>query len=247
MRGLLVGFIVLALTACNDDDVTPGKIHGAPDAKAGGIYHGKIISEANGVSLSVSGVILETGRGMFVSEDGLYAGTFKPAGQGIDTSFTAYAWDGSWGDQAGVLTGNIKGRVYEREALDGSYTLSPDYGKIDLVYDAAWHERGGSFSLMDGHWGFESTGGYAITVTVSSAGELYGSDTDGCTLTGDMAAPDAAFNAFRVDNVAVSCPSGEDTGGSGVAFVGNTGAADYIWVALTFGKDAAVHWIFYRR
>lgn len=251
MRGFIL-FLAISLVGCGGGDDNKAPI---PDANPGGSYGGNITADQSGTSINLGGVVTEDGEAIFISEAGIYTAQLSPDGTSISATFEAYAHPGTtWDGTNSYLVGTLVGTVNERSGISGAYTLGSETGTISLAYDSASYEVPSSVSKVEGMWGRSSTStGYAVTVSIDSNGNFVGNDTDGCTIQGTISAPFPSYNAYRMRNVYVNCPSfvAEVGPGSGIgqidSQVSNPGALVFVWKFAQNGVKFSLVDLWYRQ
>lgn len=130
------------------------------------------------------------------------------------------------------------GTVVPKDRITASYETS--YGgdlSLDLQYDSSLTERPASLGIISGIWS-DIAGTYAITITIDSAGNISGSDTDGCAYTGTVSVPNASVNIYRVNFVINGCRYMPD--GVGQAMLTDTTTQNDTLVLAITGHTAAL-------
>lgn len=91
-----------------------------------------------------------------------------------------------------------EGTVIPKAAIHATYTDSSSGRELtlDMTYDPI-SDRQPSLDVISGIWS-QTTGDYTITITIDASGSLFGSDTDGCTYTGSVTAPDPSVNTYKI-------------------------------------------------
>lgn len=142
------------------------------------------------------------------------------------------------GDLAYVYYMVSNGTVVPKEKISAIYE-NAYVGELtlDMQYDSFLTERPASLDLIGGIWGY-TDGTYTITISIDAEGNIFGSDTDGCTYSGDTTISDPSINIYRVNfniSVCMSMPAGKGQ----AILMDTTTQNDTLLLAVT-GKIAAL-------
>ena len=77
---------------------------------------------------------------------------------------------------------------------------------LDMKYDAFLTERPASLDLISGIWSYTNPY-YTVALTIDAQGDLFGSDTDGCTFSGSLSIPHASINIYKITFSKSGCDS----------------------------------------
>lgn len=159
------------------------------------------------------GVIAADGTAAFnVANSELWVGSVLASEDGaVASDLTRYERPNTGGAGGPRSSGNpipealAFGRAVARTTLEGAYQgpLSNCQG-VSLRYDDVY-EHAASLQEIAGVYTASEQDGYTLTITVHDDGQLDGSDTRGCVLTGNVTVPDAAKNVYRAIANASAC------------------------------------------
>ena len=114
---------------------------------------------------------------------------------------------------------SIEGRVTERSSISADYMHNGNHSvDMDLTYDTQY-ERASSLATIAGTYSVDDGAGFTLTYVIDNTGEINGSDTTGCTVSGNVEIIDAAYNMYRTDLSFAAC------GANGADGAGYTGLA----------------------
>lgn len=128
---------------------------------------------------------------------------------------------------------SAEGSFEPKAKFTGRYDRSSGVtGNFEATYSADAYEQSSSLEKVSGVW-TEITTSASNSVTINSNGEIYGTDSDGCVYSGNIATPDTSRNLYNVDFQIENC--GNVNGGySGLAATGSDSSGD--WLTLLAGN-----------
>lgn len=241
--------IFSAILTVTDNDGSTGtasvsiKVH----AQVAGYYWGSITSNVTFQNTFVE-VIVGTNGKMFlwdyVAYDTAYWGDYNISESIVSGTLNAQVWNpaGTFADgtQFGSIT--FSADVVARQSITGTYTGVGDSGPLDVVYLPEISDAPLSFTELSGDWTYSDGAGYTDTLTITSAGALSITSSDGCTGSGQLTEMDTSINGYEFD-LDLQCPAGviNNPNGvrSGIAFLDDHWFADtWIVFAGAIGNDA---------
>lgn len=161
-----------------------------------------------------------------------YLGDIRSSSGVIYDSFIAsYRSDGSFANVWGLDNGT----AVPKESINVTYD-SHYFGEfiLDMKYDASLTERPSSLDLTSGIWSYTNPY-YTVTLTIDAQGDLFGSDTDGCTFSGSLSIPHTSINIYKVKFSKSGCDSSPSMSeGKGQAILmDSTNINDTLIMAIT--------------
>ena len=106
------------------------------------------------------------------------------------------------------LVGSFVAGVSASFSFSNSTDISVNDGTIELIADTALFNRGSSQATVTGSWqGTHGGLGNSSSIAISAAGDVAGSDVDGCNFTGNVLSAGQSVNVYNVTLVS--------TGGAG--------------------------------
>lgn len=178
-----------------------------------GVWEGRFTETGTGLFTDVAGIVQgDQIRLISDSNTEASAGTITVSGG----SFTASMADYDSGVANGFTT-SLTGTFTAGSAMSGTFDVSDGAtGSFSLTYDPVT-DKGSSLAATTGTW---TNGG--LTLTISSAGAVTGSDIDSCNYIGSIGIIDSAVNIYSA-SVTVSCPGGIGDGTyNGYAVISDT-------------------------
>jgi hypothetical protein len=243
---LMLGISML-ITACGgSSSSTPTPI---PDANIGGIWYGFNANDQSGSAEEFIGIATEDGRFRFLELATLvqFSGAVTFDGETADGTGLAFAAPGStWTDGSVVSALDITGTVFERQSIEGGWTLtSGDSGNYGLLFDALYFRASG-LDLTAGVWIMtDDTGAQTGTLTIEADGTLNGQDVNGCLFGGSVGIIDAAFNAYDASFAVSNC--GEADGDyTGLGILGDSAALNDSMLIVSDNGTASLVGMFMR-
>ena len=202
----------------------------APQQKVGGIFTGTI-TVCSPPECPIDTFVLVSERGEYLTQDLEFrarpnAGQMTVNGGGITGSRRLYNAITSEVKPFGYvpisppqadsdnLNRSIRGAVIERQSIDGNFVHSGSANvEIHITYDAQY-EKDSSLATIAGMYSADDGAGYALTYVIDAAGAITGSDSTGCTVSGNIGIIDADFNMYSTDLAFSACgPGGADGAG----------------------------------
>lgn len=166
---------------------------------ANGIWAGTLVE--NGVGTYTVDCLLYEGDIIAINSDAgvIYKGTYTVSGNNFSANVDAMQIGGGLFD-----TGTMSGTVIEQDRLTASFnSASGSTGSISVTFDQIYN-RPSSFSLVEGTWS-KTSGTYTGNLTITDAGGVSGSDSDGCQVTGVVSILDPNHNLYGLDVDVTSC------------------------------------------
>jgi hypothetical protein len=207
-----------------------------------GIWNGTLTSNVVHQTYSVTGIITEHGNARFVNlTNGCqYSGIVSISGSTFSTTATAYAPYGyMFPDGSHVGIANISGSFSSKGSMTGTYSGVGDSGSFSLNYSPLY-ETPSSLSSLSGTWTGTVLVGSGptsnITIIIDSNGNLSGSSTAGCVISGNAGIIDSSYNAY-IFNLVISNCGAENGTYSGLGAVTSTVPANY--TAVVSVSDAS--------
>lgn len=150
-----------------------------------------------------------------IGNPSVVAGLVQGNGTSNQGSFTSSNTKDFNLEGAGILDATISGAYVQKKSLNGTITYQGGgTGSFTTTYDVDY-ELAPNATLVAGTYSVPTPDNQTVTVTVSSAGAISGSSTNGCTYAGSFA-PRAKGNVFN-STVTGICSNSTDTF-NGVAF-----------------------------
>lgn len=206
---LLASIIATGLAACGGGGGGGGAVGSDTATTAssiGGIWDG-VVTYSDSSQEGIVGIVTESGEGVFLSDDGgLTFGNISKSGTSFSGSFTGYAPSGSVFNANGqaVISGTIDGSFSERSRLNiRSFYQGTQASTSAYAYDRTY-ERPSSISKISNTY-FYSEPGYSESITISSVGDISGSNSDGCVYSGSVSIIDSRFNVYDVSFSVANC------------------------------------------
>jgi hypothetical protein len=110
------------------------------------------------------------------------------------------------------------------------------------VHHDASHEQAAGAAAVQGIYTTNLGTGYTLTITVDSAGEVIGNDTNGCRLAGRVAPGDPRFNDYNVLLDVSACGSSDGRyGGKAALMFDNAGNAVELFLSAS-NAGSAIGW-----
>lgn len=191
----LMGSLLSACYSGTNPDISPSNSNPA------GFYTGTLVSTVSGTAIEVLALASDLGELRILDpvSDAQYVATLSFAGNDLEPSLSAYAAPGaSFPDNSRVCAGHIQGTIQPGAAITGRYDCGGDSGSFSLLYDVgdSLQRPAGRFPSL----GLRGTigAGDVLFLALDSDGGLSGSDSAGCTYTGQMTVIDPFINIYSV-------------------------------------------------
>lgn len=199
-RAAAVAASAFALVACNSGGTiaTPYE-EPPPDLSPGGVFYGVEVVGGDSVA-DMLALVTESGEGLVVREDGLYARGHVHMDQATASgSFVAgFPVGETFEDGSQSATGGFNGTVREGESLTYAFRRTTTAGtevtgEAILEYSSVY-EQGSSLSAVAGTYTSGSN-----TATIGVTGSLYAEDWQtGCVANGNVTPAHRDYNLYRV-------------------------------------------------
>lgn len=99
----------------------------------------------------------------------------------------------------------VEGTYEPGKFIDGEYDRRfGASGEFKLEYAQSMSEKRASLDLVNGIWSTDNLSSMA-SVTIEENGDLFGTDSDGCTYTGKLQAPRSDRNLYKVNVSVENC------------------------------------------
>lgn len=197
-----------------------------------GIWNGTLTSNVAHQTYSVTGIIAELGNARFINltNGAQYSCVVSTSGNSFSAPGTAYATFGNVfldGSHVGIV--NISGSFSPKGSMTGTYSGTGDSGSFSLNYSPLY-ETPSSLSSLSGTWTGTVIVGSGptsnVTIIIDSNGNLSGSSTAGCVISGNAGIIDSSYNAYIFNLVISNCVAENGTY-SGLGAVTSTVPANY--------------------
>jgi hypothetical protein len=179
-----------------------------------GIYSGVMRATTGNASFTVTGIFDELGRAVLIADDG----TAVYQGQYTTTASGTLAIQGNTQAAIGFqfpngqtrLDFNGSGPFRDGDFINGTFTTPVLTGNYTLITDARYR-RGASLDRLTGRYVGTVRNNLTVTLNVSAAGAITGSDTGGCQYNGTTTVPNPLYNAYSVEVVITGCSPNNGT------------------------------------
>lgn len=194
--------------------------------RGSGTYTGFVRVTNATTSTDVTALLDESGRAYLIGNQQrvVFAGNYTTSGDNLTitgSSFSAVGY--SFANGATTQTWNGTATFVESDHVNGTYT-GTDSGIFSVLSGPAYR-RGASLSTLAGRYLGNTRGSATITLDITAAGVITGTDTNNCQYAGTAAVPDATWNTYAVQIAITGCTQATGT------FVGSAARTD----ADTFG------------
>jgi hypothetical protein len=189
---------------------------------ASGLYTGFIVSPATPDGAEIAGLLDEQGQVTFLRLDGagITLGSYSTSGSTVSMSATSYAAPGFANpDGSTITTISATAQYGEHDYITGTFSGGGTTGSVTLQYNPAY-DRPSSPNAVAGNYTWTGNGN-TVSLSISAAGVMTGSDTSGCQYNGTITPIDAQFDGYSVTVTFSNCGTANGTY-SGVGVV-----ADY--------------------
>jgi hypothetical protein len=210
------------------------------DELSDGIWSGLFTSIVDSTASGVIGAVSVQNEAQFVAagiSERHYAGVLATAGNVLIGTLSIYRGkDGPFFGAGGLDSIDIDGTTTSRARLSGDFS-GDDEGQFGLNYDPVY-DSGSSLATTAGIWEYSepSAAGpqYTVTLDIDAAGAIFGTDSSGCTYSGQVDLVDGAFNVYDVSFEISSCPvANGDYGGLGWITSSEDGTQNRLTVGMT--------------
>lgn len=171
-----------------------------------GIWKGTIDSTATGQTSGVVAMTDEAGHSLWVSTDGrVWHGQLPLHGERFQAEFFGHMSEGAqFPDGTSLGPASMTFEHHSGIGTDGHYAGNGDSGGFNMSLSPMWSTPA-SLDAVAGSYMRTTSNGYAMSMNINSMGQLTGSDTFGCVLSGAVTVPDPAHNLYRIDADVSSC------------------------------------------
>ena len=218
-------------------DIAPPVIE---DELSDGIWSGLFTSIVDSTASGVIGAVSVQNEAQFVAatiNERHYAGALATAGNVLIGTLSIYRGkDGPFFGAGGLDSIDIDGTATSRARLSGDFA-GDDEGQFGLNYEPVY-ETGSSLATTAGIWEYSepSAAGplYTVTLDIDAAGAIFGTDSAGCTYSGQVGLVDGTFNVYDFSFEITACPAanGDYNGLGWVTSIGG-GMQNRLTVGLT--------------
>lgn len=177
-----------------------------------GVWKGSIVSTATGRTSSVVALTGLDGHSVWMTTDGrVWGGQVPTTGDHFETTFSGHMYDGvHFPDGTNHGTTSMMVDHHSTTVTSGRYSGSGDSGSFDMSLSPMW-DRPASIGTVAGVYTRSTSNGYTMTMTIGANGQIAGSDSRGCVISGAAGVPDATHNLYRIDATVTSCGSLDGT------------------------------------
>lgn len=230
----------LVVPACDGIHWTGPRV---ADQSPSGIFSGSFTSTdvQPAPNRQVVGMVSEDFDAHFLLGYEHYAGMVAVDGDALSGSLIEYRGrQGLFLGFDGLSTISLDGEVTARDGMFGTYAGDDAEGRFALTYRAAYGD-GSSLERLSGMWSYSeaSSGGavYTITLEIDGNGQMFATDTAGCVFSGQMTLIDDRYSVYRAGISVTDCGAVNGEYG-GLAFIEDTGNADFLYVGTDSGQFA---------
>lgn len=213
IKTLIASICFFGMTACGGGGGGGGPAVGSDVATtAGGVWEGKVTYEDNSQE-EMFGLISESGEGIFLTFDGsLSFGQVNTSSNTLTGRFTSFAPFGQIFVSNGEsqISGSLTGSVNPRSSLIiDSFYQGTQQSTSSFVYDPIY-ARSSSLSKISGAYFYQEPG-LTESLTINTAGDFTGSNSDGCVYSGSVSVIDSRYNAYDMSFEVSNCANGNGT------------------------------------
>jgi len=209
--------VLLLLSSCGGGGYGGGT--NPQNASPGGIWNG-MDSDS---TLSVTGIIDESGHMRFIRADGIqYVGTVVTSGNSISANFDGYMpFGSSFSDGSTHETGMLSGTISARVSITASTQSTTDKGAVSkgtlaLTFNPLYNQAS-SLAAIAGNY---VEAGSSTAVSIDANGAIFSQDAStGCVVNGNATIINASYNAYAVQATYASC-TGSAAVLNGITFTG---------------------------
>lgn len=206
---LALAVAALTVTACGggSSSTTPA----SPPTGAAttpGVWKGTITSTTTSQSASVVALTGADGHSFWMTTDGrVWSGQVPMTGDHFTTTFSGHMYEGAhFPDGTNHGTASMMIDHHSASTTSGRYVGNGDTGTFEMVPSPMWI-RPAALGTVAGVYTRTTSNGYAMTMTIGANGQLFGSDSRGCVISGTVDIPDPTHNMHRIDATVTSCGS----------------------------------------
>jgi hypothetical protein len=181
---------------------------------ASGEYSGFIKPTASSSRVEVFGIFDDSGRVVLLNNalSSMYVGTYTTTGGNLTLQTSAIAALGyTFTGGTTVQTFNGTGPYVDGDNINGTYTSTVDTGGTYSLQGSVVYRRGASLARLAGRYIGTARASQTLTLDITAAGAISGTDTGGCTYTGTATIPDATYNVYNVQLTIANCTTANGT------------------------------------
>jgi hypothetical protein len=179
-----------------------------------GIYSGVLRANTGNASFTVTGILDELGRAVLVADDGtaIYQGAYTTTASGTlsiqGNTQAAIGFQFPNGQTRLDFSGS--GPFRDSDFVNGNFTTPVLVGNYTLITDARYR-RGASLERLAGRYVGTVRNNLSLTLNVTAAGAISGSDTGGCQYAGTASVPNPLYNAYSLEVAVSGCSPNNGT------------------------------------
>jgi hypothetical protein len=180
--------------------------------RSSGLYAGLVRVTNATTSTDVTALLDESGRAFLVGNQQrvIFSGAYTTAGDAITITGSAISAVGySFTSGATTQPWNGTGTFVEGDYINGTYT-GTDSGIFSLQASPAYR-RGASLATLAGRYTGSTRGTATITLDISAAGVISGTDSNSCQYAGTASVPNATWNSYAVQIAITGCTQATGT------------------------------------
>jgi hypothetical protein len=180
---------------------------------ASGLYQGFVTSNLVAPK-QVAALLDESGAFAAIAYDAtaIYFGNYATSGSTLTVSGTGYAGPGTQFPPSGAtqISFSASGSFVDRDSASVNYSGGGQSGAVSMGYDGRY-DRGASFAAIAGQYTSTLPTGATFQGSISSSGQINGSDTGGCQYSGNISIPNSQFNAYALSVNVSACGANSGT------------------------------------
>jgi hypothetical protein len=181
--------------------------------RASGLYAGLVRVTNATTSTDVTALLDESGRAFLVGNQQrvIFAGNYTTSGNNITITGSSISAVGySFTNGSTTQTWNGTGTFVEADFINGTYTGATDTGIFSLQASPAYR-RGASLATLAGRYTGSTRGTATITLDISAAGAITGTDSNSCQYAGTATVPNPVWNSYAVQIAITGCTQATGT------------------------------------
>lgn len=189
------------LSACGSSGSDINLEQSNTNTNPAGYYTGTRLSAVSGAATDVVALVSDSGEFRIIDPvgDSQFVASLSFADNSLNPQLVAYAAPGSvFPDSSVVCSGSLSGSVQPGAAITGNYGCGGDHGTFSLLYDtgASLQAPSDRFPVIGARG--EIRPGDLLFIAVQRDGSVTGSDSAGCSYTGQMAVIDPFINVYSM-------------------------------------------------
>lgn len=228
--------LLAALNAACDGDAG----FSPPDEEVGGIYSGSLSAEIGGVvtDFPLFGAITPNNELQMMGADVHIAGPVTTSQVKFQAELTAYVGQsGGFYGMDGLDPVLMDGLATGGATIAGDWAAPGVLGTFALTYEGLSTEFA-SLDLTAGSWTYN--GAFNVTLNIDATGVVTGTDSSGCSFTGQIDVLDQFLNVYFVSMVVSSCGV-NDGDYSGSVFLASVGGLELDQMTLGVSNDLSAY------